>query len=196
MAREPEPGLYCEKLLDEWFLPVCSPQVFAKWGPLMPHADAKGFPLLHSADEPWNFWTEPLGRKNSNGKDGNRDWTESGSTYDDSLTVLAGAEQGQGYALTRWALAARDVEIGRIVRASPMAVPCPRSYYFVCPESYLGMPKVNHLLEWLRSVVKEFAGPENIAPENKVSKNKANDALPNAASKKARAGKAKQRANV
>jgi len=155
MARGPEPGLYCEKLLDEWFLPVCSPQVFTQWGELFPHAEGKKFPLLHSADEPWKFWTQP----SDNGKSGPKDWTESGSSYDDSLTVLAAAEQGQGYALTRWALAARDIELGRIVQASSLAVPCPRSYYFVCPESYMAMPKVKHLLEWLRSVTKEFVGP-------------------------------------
>jgi LysR family glycine cleavage system transcriptional activator len=155
MAREPESGLYYEKLLDEWFLPVCSPQVFAKWGELSFDNDKK-FPLLHSAGEPWSFWTEPQ----SNGKALARDWKEGGSSYDDSLTVLAAAEQGQGYALTRWALAARDLELGRIVRASSLIVPCPRSYFFVCPESYLAMPKVKHLLEWLRDIARNFAAPD------------------------------------
>jgi LysR family glycine cleavage system transcriptional activator len=169
MLRAPEPDLYNEKLLDEWFVPVCNPQVFAKWGELTPHVEGKQFPLLNSKDEPWRFWTEPQ----ANGRGLPKDWKESGSSYDDSLTVLAAAEQGQGYALTRWALAARDLELGRIVRASPLVVPCPRSYYFVCPESYLGMPKVKHLLEWLRAAVKEFAAPENIstveaAPANKT----------------------------
>jgi LysR family glycine cleavage system transcriptional activator len=158
MLREPEPELYSEKLLDEWFLPVCNPQVFAKWGELSPHVEGNSFPLLHSADEPWRFWIEPQ----SNGKGLAKDWKESGSSYDDSLTVLAAAEQGQGYALTRWALAARDLDLGRIVRASPLVVPCPRSYYFVCPESYLAMPKVKILLEWLRAAVKDFVAPANL----------------------------------
>jgi LysR family transcriptional regulator, glycine cleavage system transcriptional activator len=161
MAREPEPGLYYEKLLDEWFLPVCSPQVFAKWGELSPDEGGEKFPLLHSADEPWRFWAEPHG----NGKATLKDWKESGSSYDDSLTVLAAAEQGQGYALTRWALAARDLELGRIVRGSPLAVPCPRSYFFVCPESYLAMPKVKHLLAWLREMTRAFAGPKISNPQ-------------------------------
>ncbi len=165
MVRDPEPGLYYEKILDEWFLPVCSPSVFAKYGELSPH-DAKKFPLLHSADEPWAFWTDPLTASSSKigaGRSGpgkTSDWTESGSSYDDSLTVLAAAEQGQGYALTRWALVARDIELGRIVRASPLVAPCPRSYYFVCPESYVSMPKVKQLLEWLRTTAKGFPLPE------------------------------------
>jgi len=155
MLREPQSDLYCEKLLDEWFLPVCSPQVLAKWGELSPDVDAKKLPLLHSGDEPWRYWTGPQ-RKSAAG---NQDWKESGSLYDDSLAVLAAAEQGQGYALTRWALAAHDLQLGRIVRASSLAVPCPRSYYFVCPESYLAMPKVKRLLEWLRDEAKRFSAP-------------------------------------
>ena len=156
MLREPQPGLYCEKLLDEWFLPVCSPQVLTKWGELSPHVDGKKLPLLHSADEPWRYWTGPQ-RKSA---DAIPDWKESGSLYDDSLAVLAAAEQGQGYALTRWALASHDLQLGRIVRASSFAVPCPRSYYFVCPDSYLAMPKVKRLLEWLRQEAKTFLGPD------------------------------------
>ena len=157
MTRGPEPDLYSEKLLDEWFLPVCSPQVLAKWGELPPRMNGKKFPLLHSADEPWRLWSEF--HSTGDTVESAKDWKESGSSYDDSLTVLAAAEQGQGFALTRWALAARDLEIGRLVRASPLAAPCPRSYYFVCPESYLAMPKVKYLLAWLRIAAQEFSAP-------------------------------------
>jgi LysR family glycine cleavage system transcriptional activator len=162
MVRGPEPDLYYEKLLDEWFLPVCSPQVLAKWGELPLSMNGKKYPLLHSSDEPWGFWTD-LRSTAANAKD----WKESGSLYDDSVAVLAAAEQGHGFGLARWSLAARDIEAGRLVRASPLAVPCPRSYYFVCPESYLAMPKVKNMLEWLRVVVKGFAAPTGvIVPPN------------------------------
>jgi LysR family glycine cleavage system transcriptional activator len=175
MARAPEPDLYCEKLLDEWFLPVCSPQVLAKWGELPPKMNGKKFPLLHSSDEPWRFWTQlhnSAGGAADTATDNDKDWKESGSSYDDSLTVLAAAEQGQGFALTRWALAARDLEIGRIVRASPLVAPCPRSYYFVCPESYLAMPKVKHMLAWLRSTAQEFAVPSGAVLQSNASDKK------------------------
>ncbi|MGB9332605.1 MAG: LysR substrate-binding domain-containing protein, partial [Steroidobacteraceae bacterium] len=80
-----------------------------------------------------------------------------------SLTVLAAAEQGQGLALTRWTLAAEDLATGRIVRASEEVVPCPRAYYFVCPESYLALPKVQELLEWLRESALAFPRPNSAA---------------------------------
>jgi LysR family transcriptional regulator, glycine cleavage system transcriptional activator len=150
MMPGPAAGLYSEKLMDEWFLPVCSPEMMKRLGPIRTAQDLKRYSLLRSADESWTLWTRPIGEQ---------DWKEHGTAYDDSLTVLAAAEQGQGLALTRWSLAAGDLESGRIVRPSPRAVPCPRSYYFVCPEAYLTTPKVSHMLEWLRTITKSFPAP-------------------------------------
>ena len=53
MSTAPTPGVYNEKLLDEWFLPVCSPELLARLGPLRTSADLKRYPLLRSADESW-----------------------------------------------------------------------------------------------------------------------------------------------
>jgi LysR family glycine cleavage system transcriptional activator len=150
MSAGPSAGLYNEKLLDEWFLPVCTRELLAKHGPLRDAADLKRFPLLHSSDEEWSLWLDPGSAS---------EWRERGTAFDDSLTVLAGAEQGLGLALTRWSLATHDLASGRIVRASERVVPCPRSYYFVCPETYVTMPKVQQLLGWLREVAGAFSRP-------------------------------------
>jgi LysR family transcriptional regulator, glycine cleavage system transcriptional activator len=154
MSHTPTPGLYNEKLLEEWFLPVCTPQMLARHGPISTAADLKRYPLLRSSDESWSMWRHP-GTES--------DWHEQGTAFDDSLTVLAAAEQGQGIALTRWALAAQDIGNGRLVRASAHVLPCPRAYYFVCPESYLELPKVQQLLAWLREVAAAFPGPDSVA---------------------------------
>lgn len=150
MAAKETPNLYNEKLLDEWFLPVASPALLEKHGLIESSKQIKALPLLRSDDEPWDFWMHPANK---------RDWRESGSVFDDSLTVLEAAQQGQGYALARWSLAAGDLASGRLVRASETISPCPRSYYFVCPEAYLSMPKVKHLRDWLRSVADAFPKP-------------------------------------
>jgi len=155
MTLGPTAGLYNEKLLDEWFLPVCSPEMLARHGPVRTAADLKRYPLLRSADESWSIWRHP-------GTD--IDWRERGAAFDDSLTVLAAAEQGQGLALTRWTLAAQDLANGRIARASAQVLPCPRSYYFVCPESYLELPKLQQLLAWLREVAPSSPRPDSVAP--------------------------------
>jgi len=157
MITTPSAGLYNEKLMDEWFIPVCTRELLSKYGPLRDGADLKRFPLLRSSDEEWSLWLHP----------GEGEWRERGTAFDDSLTVLAGAEQGQGLALSRWALVAQDLASGRIVQASKRIASCPRAYYFVCPESYVTMPKVQRLLVWLREMTAAFARPEGadaIAP--------------------------------
>jgi LysR family transcriptional regulator, glycine cleavage system transcriptional activator len=153
MSLAPTPALYNEKLLDEWFLPVCSPDLLARHGPVRTPADLKRYPLLRSSDESWSMWRHP---------EAETDWREQGTAFDDSLTVLAAAEQGQGLALTRWALAAQDLDNGRLVRASAQVLPCPRAYYFVCPETYLELPKVQQLLTWLREAAAAFPRPDSV----------------------------------
>jgi LysR family glycine cleavage system transcriptional activator len=154
MTTGTEPGLYCEKLLDEWFVVVCSPDLYRKHGPVSSSSDLKRYSLLHTSDEPWALWNKP-------GVE--RDWKEHGSAFDDSVAVLAAAEQGQGLALTRWCLAAGDIKLGRLALASEIIVPCPRSYYFVCPESYLAMPKLQGLLAWLRESARASPTPPTVA---------------------------------
>ena len=151
MSAGPPPGLFSERLMHEWFVPVCSRELLARFGPLRDGADLKRFPLLRSPDEDWKLWLDPASEV---------PWQERGTAFDDSLTILAAAEQGQGLALTRWALAAQDLASGRIVRASARIVPCPLAYYFVCPESYLSVPKIQSLLLWLRAAAAAFPPPD------------------------------------
>jgi hypothetical protein len=47
------------------------------------------------------------------------------------------------------------------MQASERIVPCPRAYYFVCPEMYVTMPKVQQLLVWLREVAAAFPRPHS-----------------------------------
>lgn len=150
MSRGPSPGLFNEKLLDEWFVPVCSRELLRRHGPIRTAADLKRYPLLRSADESWSQWRRPGAEA---------DWKERGAAFDDSLTILAAAEQGQGLALTRWALAQPDLASGRIVRAGDQMLRCPRSYYFVCPQAYLALPKLQQLLSWLREMAAVFPRP-------------------------------------
>ena len=153
MATGPTAGLYNEKLLDEWFVLVCSPDLYRRLGPVRSNEDLKHYSLLRSSDEPWQLWNRP-------GVE--RDWKEHGTAFDDSVTVLNAAEQGQGLALTRWCLATGDIKLGRLALASSVALPCPRSYYFVCPESYLAMPKMQGLLSWLREVAQDSPLPPDV----------------------------------
>ena len=133
--------LHVEKVLDEWLVPVCSKSLHAKHGAIRTKEDLRRLPLLHSLSEPWNEWPDI--------KAASEDWGTGGSAFDDSVTVVRAAAASQGYALVRWSLAYDDIQNGSLVLASPRIILAPRSYWFVCPPSYLGLEKVAAFREWV-----------------------------------------------
>jgi LysR family glycine cleavage system transcriptional activator len=76
------------------------------------------------------------------------------------VTVVRAAAAGQGYALVRWTLAFDDIQDGRLVLASPRIIPSPRSYYFVCPPSYVSLEKVAAFREWLMAQCAQAPQPD------------------------------------
>ena len=109
------PNLRAEKLLDEWLLPVCTPDLHASHGPVRTADDLKRYPLVHSVSEPWTAWLF----------DGRADPYAGGvrgAVFEDSESVVRMAVQGAGLALVRWSLAADEIHCGTL--SSPPDVPC------------------------------------------------------------------------
>jgi LysR family glycine cleavage system transcriptional activator len=137
-------GLHAEKIMEEWVVAVCAPALAERHGRLRGPGDVGGYALVHSTSEPWDIWLT--------GKDeGKEIWPAAGTAYDDSVAALRAAEQGHGLALARWSLAASSLAAGTLVLAHPIALRFARSYYFVCPPSYLTMRKVAAFRDWLAS---------------------------------------------
>jgi LysR family glycine cleavage system transcriptional activator len=143
-------GLYSDKIMDEWLVPVCQPALLAKLGPVSDHADLKRYRLLHSSTERWSDWL----------LDGQHDETALRISIDDSAAVVRAAEAGSGLALARWSLVADDVRLGRLAVASKKITRHVRTYYFVCPPKYRDMPKVAAFHRWLRVEAAKHAPPE------------------------------------
>ena len=146
------PGLYSDKLMDEWLVPVCQPAMLAKLGPVNDHADLKRYRLLHSITEPWTSWL--LG--------GEQVESSLRIITDDSAAIVRAAETGSGLALARWSLVADDVRIGRLAVASKKFVTYNRTYYFVCPPKHCNVPKVAAFHSWLRAEAAKQAGPDGV----------------------------------
>jgi DNA-binding transcriptional LysR family regulator len=91
-------------------------------------------------------------------------WPMTGLAFDDSVAVVNAAEQGHGLALVRWSLAAGQIAEGRVVLAHPQALRFASSYYFVCPEPYLTLPKVAAFRDWMRSVAQLSPTPAGSEP--------------------------------
>ena len=50
------PNLHCEKLLDDWIVPVGTPELIKRHGMLERGADLRQYPLLEGDDPPWRVW--------------------------------------------------------------------------------------------------------------------------------------------
>jgi len=144
-------GLRSVKLMDDWIVPVCSPEFLEQHGPFGTAEDLGKHNILVVDDEMWKQWVGSLG-----GAEIQRNWP----ALDDSVTLMIMAEQGHGVALARWSVVARDLEAGRLVRAIPTAVRTNWSYYFVAPPDYFDMPKVKVLREWLFEHASRFEKPD------------------------------------
>jgi LysR family glycine cleavage system transcriptional activator len=141
------PNLHCEKLLDEWLVPVASPDLIKHYGMIERGADISKFPLLESGDEPWSIWSETREEVA---------WHARAPSIDDSGGLVAAAEEGLGYVLARWTLVSRSLQKGSLKLAGKGAVPYGSAYYFVCPKPFLTLPKVAQFREWIFAAAREF----------------------------------------
>jgi LysR family glycine cleavage system transcriptional activator len=146
------PNLHSEKLLDEWLVPVASPETIKQYGMLARGSDLSRYPLLESDDEPWSVWRKA---------DEELAWHSRAPTIDDSVGLLAAAEEGLGFALARWTLVSRSLQKGTLKLAGKEALPFRSAYYFVCPKPFLNIPKVAHFREWVFAAARDFQGPRD-----------------------------------
>lgn len=144
------PRLHSQKLFDEWLVPVCTPALLRRNGPIAKADDLKRYKLLHSPHEPWTAWVLE--------GDADEAWPGAGAAFDDAITIVRAAEAGQGLALAMWSLVADDVTMGRLAVAG-RAVRSARAYYFICPPAHLAFEKVATFREWLASESASFPAP-------------------------------------
>ena len=149
-------NVHCEKLLDEWLLPVCAPALLKKYGPVRNVDDLRRYPLLHSTGEPWTAWLF----------DGRADDPTSsvrGAMYEDSQAVVRLAVQGDGLALSRWCLVADEITRGALVVARGRTVRFGRGYWLVWPHRAQALPGARAFIDWLRSEASAFPPPPGLA---------------------------------
>jgi LysR family glycine cleavage system transcriptional activator len=144
------PNLHSEKILDDWLVPVASPDLIKQYGMIERGTKLDKFPLLESGDEPWSVWSQT---------DEQTAWLSRVPSIDDSAGLLTAAEEGLGYVLARWTLVTRALHKGTLRRAGEGALPYGLAYYFVCPKNFLALPKVAQFREWIIGAARDFPGP-------------------------------------
>jgi len=146
------PGVTASKLLDEWTLPVCSPELLESMGPIESVEDLTNHPILEGEDELWSTWLKARGGSGIHRR---------GPRFNDSVSIVVAAEQGLGIGLARWSLAAAELASGRLVHCFPTAVKSDFAYYFIAPPHYFDMPKVALFRAWLEECCLAFPTPDS-----------------------------------
>ena len=143
-------NLHVEKLLDEWLVPVASPELIKQYGMIERGADLGKYPLLNSDTESWSLWSRPSEEAA---------WRSGAPNIDDSAGILAAAEAGLGFALARWTLVSLPLQRATLRLAGKDVLPFESAYYFVCPKPFLDLPKVAHFREWIFAAARDFPRP-------------------------------------
>ena len=136
------PHLDVVPLAQEEIFPVGSPALLESGPPLNSPADLAGHVLLHDLSRnDWPLWFEAAGLDPID--------VSRGPQFDQTSMVIDAAVEGQGIALARRVLAARDLVAGRLVRLFDVTLPAPYGYFIVCPRASADLPKIANFRNWL-----------------------------------------------
>jgi LysR family glycine cleavage system transcriptional activator len=141
-------GLEATFLLRDAFFPVCSPALLTGKHPLKSVTDLKHHALIHdmsmsfeSSFPTWRAWLRKAGFTDFD--------CDRGLQINDSAAVFQAAIAGNGVALGRTTLVAKDLAEGRLVRPFGEALPHDFAYYIIHKEENSAKPAIIAFKEWL-----------------------------------------------
>ena len=140
------PGCHVDRIFGTSAVPLCSPSLLEGPKPLHEPQDLANHTLLHD-ETPWlgrPHWNDWLAKAGVNNVD-----TTHGPHFSPVQLLLQAAIDGQGIALTMDVLAARDIELGRLVVPFPVQVPVDGAFYLVTLEETAELPHIAAFRHWL-----------------------------------------------
>lgn len=146
-----------ERLLPDELIPVASPCVLEKHGPISKVDDLAKFVLIHNSTRKnaWPDWLRAVGATKVDGK--------KGAHYGHFFLALQAAINGQGVALVPSVLVKGDIAARRLAIAMNRPVASAGAYYLLARRHHWDVPKVKIFREWLigccKSEEDEFASP-------------------------------------
>jgi LysR family glycine cleavage system transcriptional activator len=137
-------------LLRDAFFPVCSPALLTGEHPIKSAGDLRHHALIHdmsmsfeSTFPTWRVWLRNAGFPDMD--------CERGLQINDSAAVIQAAIAGNGVALGRTTLVARDLAEGRLVRPFGEGLLYDFAYYIIHKSENGAEPAIVAFREWLLS---------------------------------------------
>ncbi|HLU92047.1 MAG TPA: transcriptional regulator GcvA [Pedomonas sp.] len=147
-GRGDYPDLMSEKLLDEHVFPACAPSLLERYK-INTAADLVNLPLIHdeAADVDdgcpnWAMWMKAAGVDHPD--------PERGIHFNQSSLAIEAAMAGKGVVLAKAAIAAADIEAGRLVRLFNSTHAVEFGYHLVAPEPQWRQKKVQTFIKWVK----------------------------------------------
>ena len=144
-----DPTLVIEKLVELSFVPVCSPRVIERHGPLRTAKALARAPLIHddtftsrAAVPTWADWFRAAGIEGVS--------VTRGLRFNSSDHALDAASEGAGVLLAHDLLAYDDLRTGRLIIAVALALPSGRAYYLVRASGRRDRPQVRAFGLWIK----------------------------------------------
>jgi len=135
------PHLSCTRLCEESMFPVCSPSLLRDRNLDSPAALKDATLIHHRTADVWRKWLQAF--------EITLPGVRHGPVLSEMSLVIDAAIGGQGVALARSALVARDLEERRLVRPLPQERPAEFAYWIVCPPDAANIQKIVRFRDWL-----------------------------------------------
>ena len=152
------PGLHTELLMEEYLVPVCSPEYLAQHEFLETPSDLARCTLLHDCD-PWEFAAEDAEWRHWLDGVGAHDVQSTrGLFFTLSYMAIEAALTNQGVALGRASLVKDLLAAERLVTPFPGCVKSPCHYSLAYPREIADRPCMRTVMQWLRQEAMKMSG--------------------------------------
>lgn len=139
------PGVEVELLMDEWLVPVASPELIARQGGLPTPESLREWPLLGDPDDEWNHWFAAHGLPPVK---------RYVATFNDSEAQNRAAREGVGVGLGRLTRVRLMLASGHLVALMAEPVKASYAHYLVYPSRSLSHRGMQVFREWLHQQVR------------------------------------------
>lgn len=145
-------GLASEKLLDDEYVPICTPEMAASLGPSPAVDDLAALTLIHDVyRRDWELWLQAAGATRVD--------ATHGPVFTDGMGAYHAMKAGLGIALMRRSFVEQELADRTLIAPFPIGLASAFAYHLVYPPGALERPAIAALRAWLFTEVSRTTPP-------------------------------------